>query len=341
MNLKPSNDFRRAFSFWQPATQRKPALRRRDQRHALLQRARDEKNIPHVRVKVAHEFFDAFARRTVAVAERVRHGGLQIFSQHVERADDFVMQFRPHAQQKIIGGLKLLALGVADKFLLLQFAQRARAVFEKRHPQQILKIAQAAAAVFDVRFLHAGGVAVFRAPRCLVFQPQRQCIFPRTRRRIWPRAFFEICSNNFSSPAISRASMSDVLDCMSVLATFTQSSMLRTAWPTFRPMSQSGYKMPSINLDRYGSGLLRRDLAVVQKHEINVAVRIQLRAAITADGDERERRKFLLRLRRQTRARLCPKMPQQCIEDRRARPADFALRPRPRDARSSAGAFRP
>ncbi len=43
--------------------------------------------------------------------------------------------------------------------------------------------------------------------------------------------------------------------------------------------------------------LVRRDLAVVQKHEVNVAVRIQFRAAVTADGHERERRKFLLRLR--------------------------------------------
>ena len=35
--------------------------------------------------------------------------------------------------------------------------------------------------------------------------------------------------NSSSSPTIKRASMSEVLDCMSVLATFTQSSMLRTA----------------------------------------------------------------------------------------------------------------
>ena len=68
----------------------------------------------------------------------------------------------------------------------------------------------------------------------------------------------------------------------------------------------------------------RRDLAVVQKHEVNVAVRIQFRAAVTADGDERERRKLLLRLRRQTVSRRVPKMPQQRVKDRRARLADFA-----------------
>ena len=56
--------------------------------------------------------------------------------------------------------------------------------------------------------------------------------------------------NSVSSPAIRRDSMSDVLDCMSELATFPQSSMLRTEWPTFSPMSHSGYSTPSISFDK-------------------------------------------------------------------------------------------
>ena len=70
--------------------------------------------------------------------------------------------------------------------------------------------------------------------------------------------------------------------------------------------------------------LVRRDLAVVQKHEVNVAVRIQLRAAVTADGHQRQRRKFLLRLRRQAAFRRLPQMPQQRVQHRRAAGADFA-----------------
>ena len=53
---------------------------------------------------------------------------------------------------------------------------------------------------------------------------------------------------------MSRDSMSDVLDCMSEFATLTQSSTLRTAWPTFKPMSHSGYSTPSMIRDKYGSG---------------------------------------------------------------------------------------
>ncbi len=61
----------------------------------------------------------------------------------------------------------------------------------------------------------------------------------------------------------------------------------------------------------------------MQKHEINVAERIQFRAPVTADGHERERRKFLLRLRRKARFRHLPKMPQQRVQHRRARRANF------------------
>ena len=96
------------------------------QGHALFERARDEENIPHMRVEVAHEFLDAPARRAVMVAEAARNGGLQIFPQRVQRAVGVIMQFRPRAQQEIIGGFKLLAFGFADEFLLLQFAERAR-----------------------------------------------------------------------------------------------------------------------------------------------------------------------------------------------------------------------
>ena len=42
------------------------------------------------------------------------------------------------------------------------------------------------------------------------------------------------------------------------------------------------------------------DLPVLQEHEVNVAVRVELGAAKAADGDERQFRKLFLRLGRQT-----------------------------------------
>src|SRR5438132_285057 len=67
----------------------------------------------------------------------------------------------------------------------------------------------------------------------------------------------------------------------------------------------------------------RRDLAVVQKHEVNVAMRIELRPAITTNGDQCDRGEFFLRLFRQVLPGCLPKMPQQQIQDSGAAPAGF------------------
>ena len=105
-------------------------------------------------------------------------------------------------------------------------------------------------------------------------------------------------------------------------------------------MSQSGYKHAVNQFGEIRQRLADGDLAVVQKHEVNVAVRIQFRAAITADGHERDRRKFLLRLRRQILHRRFPKMPQQRVQNRRPALANFPSARAARDAAVSAGAFR-
>src|SRR6185295_3400039 len=76
-------------------------------------------------------------------------------------------------------------------------------------------------------------------------------------------------------------------------------------------------------LGQVGQRLVGGDLPVVQEHEIDVTVRVQLGAAITADGDQGERREFLLRLVRQAAAGGVPEMFQQDVEDGRARLADL------------------
>ena len=81
-------------------------------------------------------------------------------------------------------------------------------------------------------------------------------------------------------------------------------------------------------LGQIGQRLARRDLAVVQKHEINVAVRIQFRAAITADGHQRQRRKFLLRLRPTGCSRAVSQRCRSSASSIAARPGKFRVRPR-------------
>ncbi len=89
------------------------------------------------------------------------------------RAVDVVMHLRADAQQEIVGGFQLLALALADEVVRLQFLERAGAVLEEGHPEQVLVVAQAAAAVLEVGLLHAGRVAELGAPRGLV--GQRAC----------------------------------------------------------------------------------------------------------------------------------------------------------------------
>ncbi len=92
--------------------------------------------VPHVDVQITHELLDALARRAVtAITQVQRHRRLHVLAHHIHRPVGEVMQLRPHPQQKIVGRFQLLALGGADELPLLQVRQRARAVFEKSHPQ--------------------------------------------------------------------------------------------------------------------------------------------------------------------------------------------------------------
>ena len=322
----------RAAPFGQPGAQRgQPVLRRREQGHALFQRARDEKNVPHVRVEVAHEFFDAHARRPLAVAEAERNGGLQIFAQRVERAVDVVVQFRPYAQQKVVGGFKLFALGFGDELAFLQFLQRARAILEKRHPQHILEIAQAAAAVFDVRFLHAGRVAELAVTPRLVFEPRGNVFSLITVHTPGHERLFKFFEQHLAArnqPRLDERGFRlhvGVGDVDAIVNAPHRVADLQAGVPQRIQHSVN-------QLGQMRQRFARRDLAVVQKHEVNVAVRVQFRAAVTADGDERERRKLLLRLRRQTASRRPPKDAATARQGSPRAPGRFRARPRRRDA---------
>ena len=82
------------------------------------------------------------------------------------------MQFVADPEEIIIGGFELFALGGADEFALFQIRERPRAVFEEGHPQEILIITQAAAAVLNIRLLHTGGIAELGAAAGLILQPR-------------------------------------------------------------------------------------------------------------------------------------------------------------------------
>ena len=277
-----------------------------------------------MRIHDAHEFLDAHAGRSVAVAEVGGDGRLEIFSQHVGRAIRVVMHLGADAEQEIVGGLQLLAFGQADEFQLLQFRQRARAVLEKRHPEKVLIIAQAAAAVFDVRLLHRGGVAELRAPRGLVLQPRRDVLVHMAGHAFGHDQFLQLLEQLFvagEEPRLDQRGLGlhvgvghlhRVVNAAHGMADFQADVPER--------IEQAVHHAREL----WQSPAARDHLAVVQKHEINVAVRIEFRAAVAADGDERERGEFLLGLRGQGVLGGVPEIAQHHVKDRGPRQADGA-----------------
>ena len=216
-----------------------PPFRRGQQGHALLEGAGDEEDIAHVEIHIAHELLDPAAGGAFPVAQVIGHSRLQVFAEHIHRAVRVVMHLGAHPQQKIVSGLELPALLLAEKLPRDQILQRPRPVFEESHPDQVLEIAQPAAAVLEIGLLHRGGVAKLGPPGGLVLKPRGDIFLPVIRDALGLQGLFEF-PEQFFVPVIRRASISEVFDCMSLLATLTQSSMLRTECPTLSPRSQRG-----------------------------------------------------------------------------------------------------
>ncbi|OQB92906.1 MAG: hypothetical protein BWX84_00714 [Verrucomicrobia bacterium ADurb.Bin118] len=172
--LKPETIFRLLRGAAAPGPQHPLCLamgrRGRQQRQALLQHAGDEENVARLRIELAHEAFDAAPRRAIGKPEMMRHGGLKGFGQHIHGTVGVVMQLRAHAQEEIVGGFELFALGRGDERPRLQIPQSPGAVFEKGHPNEVLKITQRAAAALEIRLLHAGRITEPRPAGGLIGQ---------------------------------------------------------------------------------------------------------------------------------------------------------------------------
>ena len=165
-----------------------------------------------------------------------------------------------------------------------------------------MEIAQAAAAVFDVRLLHAGRVAELAVTPRLVFEP-RGNVFPLItvhtpgHERLFK--FFEQRLAARNQPRLDERGFRLHVGVGDIDAIVNAPHRVADLQADVPQRIQHAVNQLGQMRQRFAC----RDLAVVQKHEVNVAVRVQFRPAVTADGDERERRKFLLRLRRQTVAR--------------------------------------
>ena len=100
-----------------------------------------------------HEGFGAGPGRTIRKSQAQRDGRLDDGRQGFGGPAGDVMQLIAGAQQEVVGRLHLLAVGGAEELGFLEVHERTGPVLEVSHPEEVLKVTEAADAVFDVGFL--------------------------------------------------------------------------------------------------------------------------------------------------------------------------------------------
>ena len=94
-------------------------------------------------VIVAHERLGAPQQVVLAVAEFRGDLRLQSEADDVAGAIGHVVHRIAHAQDEVVRDIELALLGGFEKSALAQLGKFPATVLEKRHPDQVLKIAQA------------------------------------------------------------------------------------------------------------------------------------------------------------------------------------------------------
>ena len=236
------------------------------------------------------------------------------------------MQVVAHAQQKVVGGFELFPLAFADQPALFQFGQGPRPVFEKGHPDQVLKIAQTAAAVLDVRLLHRRGIAELRPPRLLVRQasldmpvfgpahapgqhhrlhvPEQLLVAGDKPRFDQRRLRLHVAIGNFDAIVHRPHRMADL-----------QADVPQRVKHTVGERRQKRVRFAARRRDR---------VAVVQEHDLNVALRIQLAATVAADAHHRELGRRSFGFHRRVGPDRVQKVTQQHVHHRCPGPANVA-----------------
>ena len=126
----------------------------------VLQVGREALDALAVAVIVPHEGLDAAGGVAVAVTEIPGHRHLLVEVQQVRRAGTLQVQFRAHAQKKVVRRGEFLLLRRIQIPDVGEVVHRVDAEPQARHPDGVVVVAHAADAVLDVGFLQKEGVAV-------------------------------------------------------------------------------------------------------------------------------------------------------------------------------------
>jgi hypothetical protein len=207
------------------------------------------------------------------------------------------VQLVAHPQQEIVGGLELAPFVLIDPVAGLELGQRARAIFHQRHPQQVLVIAQPAAAVLYVGFLHAGGVAKLRPPDSLIFQSRSEVVVLLPTDAALQERLLQTREELFVAdhqPGLEQRRLGQhvlVGESHRFVDRAHRAVAGREAGVEHRANEVAG--QGAIGLGQ----LIGEQSAAFQEHEIDVAKRAEFRPAITARGNQRDGHLFRWRPR--------------------------------------------
>ena len=112
-------------------------------------------------VVVAHECLAAAQDRFLWVVEIGCYNTLEAQGEDVGAAAAFVVEFISDALEEVVTFVELSAGAFGNDFGIDELLEFGEAEFDAGHPEDVLVVAQSAAAFFDVWFLEEDGVGVF------------------------------------------------------------------------------------------------------------------------------------------------------------------------------------
>ncbi len=274
-----------------------------------------------VLVVVAHERLHLAQDGAVLVAEGVGDLGLQPQGEHVAGALLQVVKLGAHAQQEIVGAVELLALGGGEQRRVDEGLGVGQPALDAADPEQVLVIAQAAAAALDVGLLEKGGVARFFMALVLVADAPGQVVFFLAVQAAPLEGLLVFGEERLVAGQPARFQQRG-LGAQVVVG--LGHDLLQRA----RGVADLEADVPKHVEDMLDDvvdllGFLRRG-GLVKEENVDVAVGIELAAAEAAHGHERDGRR-LVHVRAQVRfPRAVPQVPQHDGDDVGALAAEVA-----------------
>ena len=125
-----------------------------------------------VAVVIAHECLAAAQDGFLWVVEVGGDNTLESEGEDVTTASAFVVEFVADAVQEVVSSDELAAGAFGDDFSIDEFLEGGEAAFDTCDPEDILVIAQAAAAFLDLRLLKEDGMGVFVVALAQVLAPE-------------------------------------------------------------------------------------------------------------------------------------------------------------------------